>query len=75
MTKMRCLHCGRWILLSNFKNVNEARCAGCGTFLLEPTKAKRVSVPHKTFGEVKQKKVANMRKTTIHSPDPDDCTS
>lgn len=75
MTKMRCLHCGRMVPLGNFKNVNEARCA-CGTFLLEPSKAKRVSVPHKTFCEVKPKKSTNVTFATKISSDPlEECSS
>jgi hypothetical protein len=75
MPKMRCLHCGRMVLLSNFKSVNEARCA-CGTFILEPTKAKRVSVPHKTSSEVKQRKVSKTTFATILNTDPlEECSS
>lgn len=73
MTRMRCLHCGRMVPLGNFKTVNEARCV-CGTFLLEPSKHKRVSVPHVTAREMKPK-VSNVKKPIIHSPDPDECTS
>lgn len=76
MPKMRCLHCGRMVLLSNFKSVNEARCGGCGTFILEPTKAKRVSVPHKTSSEVKQRKVSKSTFATKLSIDPlEECSS
>ena len=74
MTRMRCLHCGRMVPLGNFKNVNEARCV-CGTFLLEPSKHQRVSAPHVTACEVKPKKVANAKKTTIHSSDQDEYSS
>jgi len=74
MTRMRCLHCGRMVPLGYFKTVNEARCV-CGTFLLEPSKHKRVSVPHVTACEVKPKKVSNAKKSTTHSPDPDECNS
>jgi hypothetical protein len=65
MTRMRCLHCGRMVPLGNFKTVNEARCV-CGTFLLEPSKHQRVSVPHVTDCEVKPGKTSAKQRITVN---------
>jgi hypothetical protein len=84
MPKMRCLHCGRWVLIDHSQRVNEARCI-CGTFVLESFKKEKVLDPKLILNDHKPKKIINIKsksaaklkndKTIQNNYDPEECAA
>ena len=59
MPKMRCLHCGRWVLVDHSQNINQARCI-CGTFVLTSYEKETVPAPKLTLNHFKPKRVIDL---------------